>query len=164
MGDRLIISLFLLAISSVLAITSSWAVIKPARKAGGNITVNIPVLGTITTNYLAMGVAFLSLTLGYFVYSLWKDQPLDMVNVDGTVTIDPASLGNVSAVLIGVTSSPWNQTVTPGGDGKLNLKIPVPKTWNTYTAYAFAYGAGNVRPAVVGVNLGDPRFVLELKP
>ncbi|HUG61046.1 MAG TPA: hypothetical protein VMP03_04335, partial [Methylomirabilota bacterium] len=105
-----------------------------------------------------------SLLLGYFVFGLWKDQPRETINVAGTVRVDPTALTGIDAVVVGVTSSPWNQTMTLNSQGELNLTIPVPKTWNSYTAYAFAYGGGRVRPAVVGVNLGDPKFALELKP
>ena len=166
MHDRLIVSLFLLAISAILALTGTWAVIKPARgKGGGQITLNIPVIGTLTTNYLAMGVTFLSLLLGYFAFSLWKDEPQDLIQVAGTVTVDPAVLTGVDAVVIGVTANPSNQIISPG-NGKLSLVIPVRSSPNgySYTAYAFAYGGGRVRPAIVGVNLDDPKFALELKP
>ena len=160
MSDRLVISLFLLAISAILTITCSWAVFRPNAN-GGQIDINIPLVGSIKTNYLAMGMAFLAIVLGYFVYTMWRDQP-DNIDLVGTVTIDQASLPDIDAVLIGVTSNPWSQTVLP--EGKLNLKIPVPKSWNSYTAYAFVYGRSNLRPDIVGVRLEDPKFALELKP
>jgi hypothetical protein len=165
MSDRLIVSMFLLVISTILALTGSWAVVRPGRgRNNGQISINFPVIGTITTNYLAMGVAFLSLLLAWFVFSLWKDQPTDTIDVAGIVTVDPAALSSIDAVVIGVTASPFAQTVTPSADGKLRLLIPVPKNWNSYTAYAFTYGGGRVRPAIVGVNLNDPKFQLDLKP
>jgi hypothetical protein len=46
----------------------------------------------------------------------------------------------------------------------VNVAIPVPNSWQSYSAYAFALGGPKTKPAIIGASLERPRFKLRIEP
>jgi hypothetical protein len=127
-----------------------------------NTKIEIPILGKVETRVPAIALCFLGLVPFYFTYSLANTKPT-MVKFDGQVAIDPSSLSGIDAITVGVTSGLWSQTTTPDASSPtINVTIPVPDSWPTYTAYAFALGGPQTRPAIIGTSLDNPQFKLRI--
>jgi heme/copper-type cytochrome/quinol oxidase subunit 2 len=127
-----------------------------------NTKIEIPLLGRVETRVPAIALCFLGLVPFYFTYSLATSKPT-MVKFDGQVAIDPTSLSGIDAITVGVTSGLWSQTTTPDTSSPtIKVTIPVPDSWPTYTAYAFALGGPQTRPAIIGTSLDNPQFKLRI--
>lgn len=128
--------------------------------------IEVPLFGKLKTNTPAIALCFLGVILGYFAYDVTKGRAPTLVDFQGEIDIDKNSLSDISAVLVGMSSGSWMQTSTPGrSDQIINVLIPVPNTWPSYTAYAIAYsGTKKLRPAMIGASLSNPRFKLSIKP
>lgn len=137
-----------------------------ANKKSVATEVDIPLLGKVKTTAPAIALCFIGLAPLYFGYNLVKGRNPTLVKFNGEVSIDPISASGISAITVGVTSGLWSQTETPpdGSSAKMNVEIAVPDSWPSYTAYAFALGGPQTRPAIIGTSLGEPKFKLRIGP
>jgi hypothetical protein len=127
--------------------------------------IELPLLGKVKTNAPAIALCFIGLAPLYLAYHQMKDRNPTLVKFEGEVAIDPASIAGINAITVGVTSSLWSQTETPNGASpRMNVAISVPDSWQSYTAYAFALGGPQTRPAIIGTSLTDPKFKLRIGP
>ena len=127
--------------------------------------IDIPILGKLKTNVPAIVICLMGLIPVYFAQSEMKSRIPTLVPFNGEVAIDPHSIGGIHALTVGVTSGQWSQTTTPDTSApSMNLTISVPDSWPTYTAYAFALGATQTRPAIIGTSLNNPKFKLRIGP
>ena len=82
----------------------------------------------------------------------------------GKVAIDPSIVAGIKSITVGATSGQWTQSATPNAaNPTVDVSIPVPDSWKTYTFYAFAYGGSQTRIAVVGGS-DDRTFDLSIAP
>jgi hypothetical protein len=135
----------------------------PKNKAVTQI--EIPFFGKLKTNYPAVVFCFAGLMILWLGYSEihYRDTPL--VNFEGEVAIDPDSVKGINAIMVGITSGLWSQTSTPDTSApNIKVAISVPNSWPSYTAYAFALGGPQTRPAIIGTSLGNPKFKLSIQP
>lgn len=157
------ISIGLLAIAAVLAAGSIWLLLKQKviyDQQRQRIDIDVPFVGKLKTNSPAIAVAFISLFPSYAVFKLWDPPPL--VKVHGTIVV-PKSMAET--VTVGVTSPVWTTPGTPNQTGELQVDIPVPESWPSYSAYAYVLnGSESVRPAFAGVDWHKHTFELELHP
>jgi hypothetical protein len=127
--------------------------------------INIPFLGKVKTNAPAIALCFIGLGPLYLAYSQMSHRNPTLVKFEGEVTIDQDSIKGMNAVTVGVTSGLWSETDTPNATSpKLNVAISVPNSWPSYTAYAFALGGPQTRPAIIGTSLDDHKFKLRIGP
>lgn len=126
--------------------------------------IEIPKLGKLKTNTPAIALVALGLIFGYFAYDLMKGRGPHLVDFAGEVTIDQDSSPKIDIVMVGITSGAWIQPTTPNGARGVPVRISVPNSWPSYSAFAFAIGAAKTRPTIIGANLDNPTFKLSIKP
>lgn len=65
-----------------------------------------------------------------------------------------------------ITSNLWSDYSTLNGssDSVRQIKIKVPDSWPSYTAYAYTFGGQAMRLAVVGTSKENPKFNLSIGP
>lgn len=129
--------------------------------------VDIPILGKVKTNFPSIALCFIGLVPVYFGWTEMKGRNPTLAPFEGEVAIDPKSVNGIDAIAVGVTSGQWMPTATPDVTSptrSLNVTISVPDSWPTYTAYAFALGPSQTRPAIIGTSLGNPKFKLRIGP
>jgi uncharacterized membrane protein len=127
--------------------------------------VEIPIVGKLKTNLPAIVLCFIGLLPIYFGYNEMKDRNPTLVKFEGEISIDPNSIAGINAVTVGVTSGLWSETTTPNAAApSMNIAISVPNSWPTYTAYAFALGGPQTRPAIIGTSLENRKFKLRIAP
>jgi hypothetical protein len=127
--------------------------------------IEIPLLGKVKTNLPAVAIAVLGVVVVGIASDLMKSRAPKLVTFKGEVRIDRTSVAEIPDVIVGVTSGSWFQPATPDArELKADVVIPVPNSWTSYTAYAFALGGGKFRPRMIGTSLEKPEFKLELKP
>ncbi|MCJ7993311.1 hypothetical protein J5N58_01700 [Rhizobium cremeum] len=164
MSNNLIISLSFVLLAALCIIGGVTVIARIKYNPSAGTEIEIPLIGKIRTDYPALGVIFLGVVFAFFAYDLSRVDKIEMVHFDGKISIDPRALNDISAVVVGVTTSPWTQTGTPDrSSGTMEITIPVPSNWNNYTAYAFAHGLGTVRPAVIGLRRDQRNFKLDLE-
>jgi|GEM_PF-5785207 hypothetical protein len=164
MTGNLIVSLSFLVLSALCIVGSILVLARVKYNPGAGTEINIPFIGTVKTDFPAIGGLFIGAVFAWFAYDLSLPNKVELVNFAGKVHIDPDVLRDVPAVVVGVTTSRWNLTETPDRDnGTMEIIIPVPNNWDNYTAYAFAHGVPSVRPVVEGLRLDDAKFELDLK-
>ncbi|CDZ73445.1 Hypothetical protein NGAL_HAMBI2610_50770 [Neorhizobium galegae bv. orientalis] len=164
MSDNLIISLSFVFLSALCIVGGILVISRIKYNPGAGTEIDIPLLGKIKTDYPAIAVIFLGAVFAYFSYQLSAPSKVELVNFEGKINIDRTALNEISAVVVGVTTSPWTQTGTPDRlNGTMEITIPVPANWGNYTAYAFAHGLGTVRPAVIGLRRDQTSFKLDLQ-
>lgn len=162
--------LFFIAGIAIIAIGAYSAIYQKvffdASKKSVVTEVELPFFGKVKTTAPAIALCFIGLVPLYFGYHLVKDRNPTLVKFNGEVSIDPASASGISAITVGVTSGLWSQTETPpdGSSSKMNVEIAVPDSWPSYTAYAFALGGPQTRPAIIGTSLGERKFKLKIAP
>ena len=128
------------------------------------VAVDLPFFGKIRTNVPAIAFCFIGAALTVYVLQWWGHKP-ETIDFVADVAVDQAHLQQAGVVVVGVTTSPWAQTETPPRpQGTFQVHIPVPKTWPTYTAYAFAHGVSGLRPVAIGVRPDNPEFSIRLDP
>jgi hypothetical protein len=127
--------------------------------------VDIPFIGKVKTTVPSIALCVVGLGPLILGYNLVAHRDPTMVKFEGEVAIDPNSAQGINAITIGITSGSWSQTETPNsGEHALNVAISVPDSWPSYTAYAFALGGPQTRPAIIGTSLGDRKFKLRIGP
>ncbi len=162
--------LFFIAGIAIIAIGAYSAIHQKvyydANKKSVATEVEIPFFGKVKTTAPAIALCFIGLVPLYFGYTLVKNRNPSLVKFNGEVSIDPASVSGISAITVGVTSGLWSQTETPpdGPSSKMSVEIAVPDSWPSYTAYAFALGGRQTKPAIIGTSLGEPKFKLRIGP
>ena len=125
--------------------------------------VDVPVLGKIKSNVPYIVLCFVGLVPVVLAANAMKSRNPNMVMFQGEVMIDP-TVTDINTVTVGVTSSLWSDTSTPGAGIPVSVGISVPDSWPSYSAYAFAFGGTKTRPAIIGANLKDPKFKLRIAP
>jgi hypothetical protein len=125
--------------------------------------IEIPVVGKIKSNVPYIVLCFIGLVPVILASNAMKSRNPNLVKFQGEVVIDP-SVTDVNTVTVGITSSLWSDTSTPGAGAPISVGIAVPDSWPSYSAYAFAFGATKTRPAIIGANLSDPKFKLRIVP
>ena len=127
--------------------------------------VNLPLIGKLKTNFPAAVLCFIGLLPVYLAQAEMTGRNPKLVPFEGEVAIDPNSITGINAITVGVTSGLWSTTETPNATlPSMNVVISVPDTWPSYTAYAFALGAPQTRPAIIGTSLEDRKFKLRIGP
>jgi len=141
------------------------------RESKGDSSFKLPFFGEVNTSVPAVSLVALAVVSLFFAYMLkaGEDQAasatVKTITFHGQVEIDPDSVSDISSIEVGVTSAPWILNQTPDKKSPtINVTIPVPDSWQSYTAYAFALGGPKVRPVVVGASLNDPNFKLRIGP
>lgn len=131
----------------------------------GQLTeMEIPGLGRFKSNTPAVALCFLGVVLGYFAYDSMKNRRPKLVKFQGTIALDQEVLSGIDVVTVGVTSGSWSHTTTPNGSTpEISVEIPVPDSWPTYAAYAFAMGSTKTRPVLIGAKLENPKFHLSIR-
>lgn len=164
MSDNLVVTLSFIILSGICILGGIYVISKIKYNPDAAIEIEIPLIGKIRTDYPALAMIFIGIVFSFFAYQLWLPHKVQLTNFAGKITIDQTALNDISAVVIGVTTSPWTQTATPDrSNGTIDIEIPVPADWGNYTAYAFAHGRGSVMPAVVGLRRDTPSFTLDLR-
>jgi hypothetical protein len=126
--------------------------------------VDVPVIGKVKTNAPAIALCFIGLVPVLFASNTMKNRAPKLVKFQGEVIIDPAVASEINTITVGITSGLWSDTSTPSGGTPVSIGISVPDSWPSYSAYAFAFGGAKTRPAIIGTNLGDPKFKLRIAP
>lgn len=127
--------------------------------------IEVPIFGKLKTNTPAIALCFVAAVFGYFGYDLMKGRGPSLVSFTGEVSIDQASTPDVDVVMVGITSGSWIQPTTPNGSNAVvPVRISVPNSWPSYTAFAFAVGNARKRPDIIGSSLDNPTFKLRIKP
>ena len=169
MSDDVVVALVLCALAAAAIVVALIFAVRQKvyyDKQKNSVTgIEVPLFGKLRTNTPAIALCFLGVVFGYFAYDLTKGRLPTLVKFQGKVTIHESSVNDVNAVLVGVTSGSWFQTATPNQAQKIiDVEIPVPDSWPSYSAYAFAMGVGKTRPVIIGTNLENPNFKLSLAP
>lgn len=123
--------------------------------------IEVPFLGKLKANFPAIVFCFIGLGFGLLGYKVWENRGPTYVSFDGEVEVDGINIRDIQGVFVGVTSDPWSVTRTVRSS-PVNVKIKVPDSWHSYTAYAFAFGRRPMRPDMIGLNLDNPKFKLRL--
>ena len=127
--------------------------------------IEVPIFGKLKTNTPAIALSFVAAIFGYLAYDLMKGRGPSYISFNGEVSIDQNDTPDVGVVMVGITSGSWIQPTSPGDSAAgVPVKISVPNSWPSYTAFAFAVGANKSRPALVGASLDNPTFKLSIKP
>ena len=141
------------------------------RDSKGDSDFTLPGGVTVKSGVPAVALCVLAVVLSFLFYKLKsaEDQTAAVtaktMTFHGQVEIDPGSIADITSIEVGVTSAPWIVNQTPDlKSPMIDVTIPVPDSWQTYTAYAFALGGPKVRPVVVGTSLNDPNFKLRIRP
>lgn len=124
--------------------------------------VEIPLIGKIKTNIPAIALCFIGLLPVYLGYKEMSGRAPNLVPFQGEVTLDGASIAEVNAITVGITSSAWSTLATPSGQLSIPVTIRVPDTWQSYSAYAFTFG-GKPRLDIEGA-APDRTFKLKIAP
>jgi hypothetical protein len=169
MSEDLIFALFLLAVGVLIIGVGAYLAYHQKiyfNAKGKKVTteVNIPFLGKLKTNIPAAVLCFIGLVPVYFGYSEMKGRGPKLVTFKGEIALDRASVAEINAITVGITSNLWSSTATPTGDVPIAVTISVPDSWPSYSAYAFALGGPKTRPAIIGTSLDDPKFKLRIAP
>jgi hypothetical protein len=172
-GDRGMSEDFIFALSMLgfgLAIVSLAAYSAYQRKIYYNpadnsvvTEIDVPLVGKIKSNVPYIVLCFVGLVPVILASNAMKSRNPNLVTFKGEVQIDPA-VTDINAVTVGITSSLWSDTSTPGTGAPVNVGIAVPDSWPSYSAYAFAFGGTKTRPVIIGANLKDPTFKLRISP
>jgi hypothetical protein len=125
--------------------------------------IDMPLVGKIKSNVPYIILCFVGLVPVVLASNAMKNRNPNLVRFQGQVQIDP-SVTDVNTVTVGITSSLWSDTSTPGPGTPVDVGISVPDSWPSYSAYAFAFGGTKTRPVIVGANLKDPTFKLRIAP
>lgn len=125
--------------------------------------IDVPVLGKLKSNVPYIVLCFVGLVPVVLASNTMKGRNPNLVTFQGEVQIDP-SVTDVNTVTVGITSSLWSDTSTPGAGTPVSVGIKVPDSWPSYSAYAFAFGGTKTRPVIIGANLKDPNFKLRIAP
>lgn len=127
--------------------------------------IEVPIFGKLKTNTPAIALCFVGVIFGYLAYDLMRGRNVQLVHFDGEISVDQESNSGVDVVMVGITSGSWIQpTTTNSAALSLPVKISVPNSWPSYTAFAFAMGNAKTRPAIIGASLDNPTFKLSIKP
>ena len=147
----MLIALIIGGVICVLAIVFMFKQ-KTIFDANGNVTsIEIPIFGKMQTNAPAIVMVFLGSAVVILVTMNWDREP-DYLNVNGKIFLDEEAIDRVTSVVVGVSNSSWQRTLTQNQDGlEIPFTLKVPDDWDTYTGYAFAHGDSGLRPAVIGV-------------
>jgi hypothetical protein len=134
--------------------------------SGDKITeIDVPLFGKLKTNTPSIALCFVAVIFGYFAYDLMKKRGPDLISFNGEVNVDQGNAPGIDLVMVGITSGSWIQTSTPNGTSQsLPVKISVPNSWPSYTAFALAVGSAKSRPDIIGASLDNPTFKLRIKP
>jgi hypothetical protein len=126
--------------------------------------IDIPILGKLKTNVPALVLCFIGLVPIVLAYNEMQGREQALVKFRGKVAIDPSIVAGIKSITVGATSGQWTQSATPNAaNPTVDVSIPVPDSWKTYTFYAFAYGGSQTRIAVVGGS-DDRTFDLSIAP
>ena len=125
--------------------------------------IDLPLVGKIKSNVPYIVLCVVGLVPVVLASNAMKGRTPNLVTFQGQVQIDP-SVTDINTVTVGITSSLWSDTSTPADATPVNVAIPVPDSWPSYSAYAFAFGGTKTRPAIIGANLKDPTFKLRITP
>ncbi len=135
------------------------------RSTGAVTEIEVPIFGKLKTNTPAIALCFVGAIFGYFAYDLMRGRSAQLAHFDGEISVDQTSNTGVDVVMVGITSGSWIQpTTTNGATASVPVKISVPNSWPSYTAFAFAIGSAKTRPAIIGASLDNPTFKLSIKP
>lgn len=127
--------------------------------------IDVPLFGKLKTNTPAIALCFVAAIFAYFAYDLMKKRAPDLISFNGEVDVDQGATPGIDLVMVGITSGSWLQTATPNGANRsVPVKITVPNSWPSYTAFALAVGSTKSRPDIVGASLDNPTFKLSIKP
>jgi hypothetical protein len=164
MPAYLILSLSFILLCAGLIASSVYILINVKYKPGVATKIKIPIIGEIETDVPAICFLLFSALCGYFAHDLGRESKNSTIDFKGKIKVEESALADISAIVVGITTSPWTMTGTPDRDqGILELTFPVPDNWNNYTAYAFAHGHSNVRPSVIGLKRDQKDFQLDLR-
>lgn len=159
-----ILSLCFIILCAALVASSVYILANVKYKPGAATRIKIPVFGEIETDIPAICFLFFAALCGYFAHDLAKQSKFSTVDFRGKIKVEEAALADISAIVVGITTSPWTMTGTPDRErGILELTFPVPDNWSNYTAYAFAHGHSSVRPSVIGLKRDQKDFELDLR-
>lgn len=172
-GDRMLDAL----IAAILCLLGLGAIAVAAKFAFSQKTyidsntgqamteIDVPIFGKLKTNTPAIALCFLGVVFGYFAYDLMKGRGPQLVPFNGEISIDQSSNPDVDIVMVGITSGSWIQPTTMNGaNASIPVKIYVPNSWPSYSAFAFATGSTKTRPIIMGSSLENPTFKLSIKP
>jgi hypothetical protein len=124
--------------------------------------IEIPLIGKVKTNIPAIALCFIGLFPVYLGYKEMSNRAPTLVPFQGEVTLDGARAADVNAITVGITSSAWSTLATPSGHLSIPVTINVPDTWQSYSAYAFTFGA-EPRLDIEGAS-PDRTFKLRIAP
>lgn len=122
----------------------------------------IPLIGKVKTNIPALALCFVGLLPVYLGYKEMSNRAPILVPFQGEVMLNSASAADVNAITVGITSSAWSTLATPSGQLSIPVTIRVPDTWQSYSAYAFTFGA-KPRLDIEGAS-PDRTFKLRIAP
>lgn len=122
----------------------------------------IPLIGKVKTNIPAIALCFVGLLPVYLGYKEMSNRTPILVPFQGEVMLNSASAADVNAITVGITSSAWSTLATPSGQLSIPVTIRVPDTWQSYSAYAFTFGA-KPRLDIEGAS-PDRTFKLRIAP
>ncbi|MGO9770320.1 MAG: hypothetical protein ACLPSW_12340 [Roseiarcus sp.] len=168
MSEDLVVALALLALGVVATLIGGIYAFQQKiyfdpRDNSVTTEISVPFFGKLKTNAPAIGLCFLGAVSGYLAYDLMRKRGPTYVNFEGEVTLD--SSVKIPAIIVGLTSGTWVHTETlDGSTSVVNVAIPVPNSWQSYSAYAFALGGPKTKPAIIGASLERPRFKLRIEP
>lgn len=135
------------------------------ESTGAVTQVEVSGLGKFKTNTPAIALCGLGVVLGYFAYDVTKGRGPHYVEFEGEVSIDEGAAPNVRVITVGLASGTWLHTETrSAGTLTVPVKISVPDSWTSYSAYAFALGQAHARPALIGTSRAKPTFQLRIEP
>jgi hypothetical protein len=168
MSDELVVALALCGLAAAAILVAAIFAFRQkvyVDSSTGQVTeVEVPGLGKFVTNTPAIGLCGLGVILGYFAYDVMKGRSAKLVKFQGEISLDRDLMSNIDAVTVGVTSGSWSHTTTPNGSTPLiRVEIPVPDSWPSYAAYAFAIGSTKTRPVLVGARLENPKFTMSIR-
>jgi hypothetical protein len=127
--------------------------------------IEVPIFGKLKTNTPAIALCFVGVIFGYLAYDLMRGRNVQLAHFDGEINVDQESNAGVGVVMVGITSGSWIQpTTTSGAVTSVPVKISVPNSWPSYTAFAFTIGSAKTRPDIIGASLDNPTFKLSIKP
>jgi len=167
MTEDFIFALFLLCIGVLIIGVGAYLTyhqkvyVNPADNSV-QTEVDIPLIGKLKTNIPALALCFVGLAPIYFGYNEMSHRAPNLVPFQGEITLDDASVADVDAITVGITSSAWSTLATPSGQLSIPVTIKVPDTWQSYTAYAFTFGT-KPHLNIAGAS-SDRTFKLKISP
>ncbi len=168
-SQEFIFAMLMLAVGLLISILGAYSTFRQKfyyNPADNSVAteIEIPILGKLRTNVPALVLCFIGLVPIVLAYYQMQDREPPLVRFHGKVAIDPSILAGIKSITVGATSGQWTQSATPNAaNPSMDVMIPVPDSWKTYTFYAFAYGGSQTRVAVVGGS-DDHTFDLSIAP